>query len=260
MGGLAAHLGARLDDHELFGSEVSLGGDASYGLGGGLACESQRGRGLQGADAVSAVLRLRQHRAAARTEHSATISAWSMARAGKARHFALTVFRRDSEDLIGFASCFGVTSPTCATRPFGYYDNTDRARCAGSGGRGRSGHRRRAALVGDLFLSSTPRTAQAATTSPAGRGHSATVFADYTAPFGLSLGADVRLVGDSFDDTANTTRLDGYALVDLRASFEVLDGLELFGRVENVFDEDYQTAAGYNSARRGAFVGLRGRM
>jgi len=40
----------------------------------------------------------------------------------------------------------------------------------------------------------------------------------------------------------------------------VAEGIELFARVENVFDAGYQTAAGYNSAGRGVFVGVRGRM
>ena len=68
------------------------------------------------------------------------------------------------------------------------------------------------------------------------------------------------MVGDSFDNASNSVELDGYIVFDLRASVPVTQGVELFGRVENVFDEDYQTAAGYAQAGRGAFVGVRTRM
>ena len=54
--------------------------------------------------------------------------------------------------------------------------------------------------------------------------------------------------------------LDGYEVLDIRAAFDVGDSLELFGRVENVFDADYRTVAGYNSPGRGAFLGVRARM
>ena len=90
--------------------------------------------------------------------------------------------------------------------------------------------------------------------------HSATLYADYEAPFGARFGADLRLVGDSFDNAANSVGLDGYTLVDVRAAMPITDAVEIFGRVENVFDEEYQTAAGYAQAGRGAFVGVRTRM
>ena len=91
--------------------------------------------------------------------------------------------------------------------------------------------------------------------------HALTLYADWTSPLaGLVLGGDLRMVGDSFDNTANTTRLDGFVVTDLRASLPLGDVVELFGRIENVFDVEYQTAAGYASPGRGGFVGIRARM
>ena len=43
--------------------------------------------------------------------------------------------------------------------------------------------------------------------------------------------------------------LDGYTLVDFRASYAVSDSLEVFGRIENAFDEDYETIAPLRHAR-----------
>ena len=88
--------------------------------------------------------------------------------------------------------------------------------------------------------------------------HALTASVDWQTPLaGLTLGGDVRLVGDSFENASNTIPLDGYAVVTLRASMPVGDKVELFGRVENVTDAEYQTAAGYASPGRGAFLGAR---
>ena len=89
--------------------------------------------------------------------------------------------------------------------------------------------------------------------------HAATTSID--APVGsFLLGADLRYVSDAFDDARNTVQLDHYALLDLRVEFEAVEGVRLFGRVENVWDEEYRTAAGYGAAGRGAFVGVRGEL
>jgi vitamin B12 transporter len=45
----------------------------------------------------------------------------------------------------------------------------------------------------------------------------------------------------------------------LRASWQVSETIELYGRVENLTDEDYETARGYGTPGRGAFVGVRAR-
>lgn len=83
------------------------------------------------------------------------------------------------------------------------------------------------------------------------------VSADYAWAFGLATGATVTHVSNSFDDPGNFTRLQGYVLVDLRASFPVTDAVELFGRIENLFDERYQTAFRYGQPGRAAYGGVR---
>jgi vitamin B12 transporter len=51
--------------------------------------------------------------------------------------------------------------------------------------------------------------------------------------------------------------LGGYEVLTLRASWDASERVTLFGRVENVRDETYQTAAGYATPGRGAYVGAR---
>ena len=68
------------------------------------------------------------------------------------------------------------------------------------------------------------------------------------------------MVSASFDDAANTVRLGGHALLDLRASWTVSEHWELYGRIENAWDERYQTAAGYATQGRAAYVGVRAKL
>ncbi|MBD3782240.1 MAG: TonB-dependent receptor [Micrococcales bacterium] len=80
-------------------------------------------------------------------------------------------------------------------------------------------------------------------------------------PGGAFAGADLsvaaRYAGKSFDDRANNVTLDDYWLVDLRASYPLVTGIDVYGRIENLFDTDYQTVAGYGTAGRSAYVGVR---
>lgn len=70
------------------------------------------------------------------------------------------------------------------------------------------------------------------------------------------VGTSLIGVGRRYDNLANTIRLDGYALVDLRAETR-LDKDWLFqGRIENLFDADYETAATYNQPGRGLYLTL----
>ncbi|MBL0117198.1 MAG: TonB-dependent receptor [Sphingomonadales bacterium] len=86
---------------------------------------------------------------------------------------------------------------------------------------------------------------------------SANASIDWKTPIGLTIAADILLTGGSFDDLANTVRLNGYQIVTVRASYPVSDRFEIFGRIENLFDESYQTVARYSTYGRNAYVGVR---
>ncbi|SJM68893.1 Outer membrane vitamin B12 receptor BtuB [Brevundimonas diminuta 3F5N] len=87
--------------------------------------------------------------------------------------------------------------------------------------------------------------------------HMANFAADYAFAFGLKTGVAVRYVGETFNNDANTVKVDSYTLVDLRASYPINDTLEVYGRIENAFDEDYQTVLNYGAPGRGVFGGVR---
>jgi vitamin B12 transporter len=51
--------------------------------------------------------------------------------------------------------------------------------------------------------------------------------------------------------------LKGYTLVDLAASYDITKNLEVFGRVENILDEDYEEVKGFGTPGISAFGGLK---
>lgn len=51
--------------------------------------------------------------------------------------------------------------------------------------------------------------------------------------------------------------LDEYWLVTAAASYKVVPGVELYGRVENLLDQDYEEIFGFNSAGVAAYAGVR---
>ena len=66
-------------------------------------------------------------------------------------------------------------------------------------------------------------------------------------------GANLRYSGARADPPF---RLGAYAVLDLTAGYKLSPQLRLLGRIENLFDRDYQTVHGYRQAGRGIFVGL----
>jgi len=94
--------------------------------------------------------------------------------------------------------------------------------------------------------------------------HTASLGLNYRVTDHAKLNLTVRHSG-SFTDTAfdpNTfvsypVRLDGYTVVNLAASYQLDDRWQFFGRVENLFDEQYEDVLGYSGIERGVYVGAR---
>lgn len=191
-------------------------------------------------------------------------------RLGDAQRFVdVAWYRRDSRNLIDFVSCPPVPDPLpaiCASgnRPFGTYDNINRARAEGveveAGAKLGSSFAVRANYSLTVASDRTPGSPLEGNRLARRPRHLANAELAWT-PGGAVSGADlsvaVRYAGKSFDDRANNLRLSDYIVVDLRASYPLAAGIELFGRVENLFDETYQNVATYNTAGRSAYAGVR---
>lgn len=72
----------------------------------------------------------------------------------------------------------------------------------------------------------------------------------------FSLGTAVNLVGSSYDNVANTLKLDGYTTLDLVAEARFGSGWSVQGKIANAFDEDYETSAFYYQDGRSYFLTL----
>lgn len=72
----------------------------------------------------------------------------------------------------------------------------------------------------------------------------------------LSAGASIKHVADRMNDFAFAAMPD-YTVVGVDAAYKINDVAEAYIRIENLFDEDYQTSEGYGTSGRAAFVGLR---
>lgn len=91
--------------------------------------------------------------------------------------------------------------------------------------------------------------------------HSGNLVADWTADR-LTLGAALSYVGKRRDTDfdlfpAQTVVLDDYVLASARIAFRIAPALELFGRVENLGDANYQDVVGYNTPGRSIHGGVR---
>ncbi|MEQ8936790.1 MAG: TonB-dependent receptor, partial [Amphiplicatus sp.] len=87
--------------------------------------------------------------------------------------------------------------------------------------------------------------------------HSVSLNGDWRATKRFSLGATLRYNGEEGDGAGPIER---WTRVDLRASYAATKSLELFGRIENAFDADYQDVLFYGEPGVAAFGGVRARI
>lgn len=170
-------------------------------------------------------------------------------------------FYRKTRNQIDFVSCPSA-NPLCTPGKPGVYDNIAGAKAQGLELEG-AVEVERLTLKANYTYTDTENTS----VGSANRGrelarrprHAANLSADYAWPWDVSTGLAVRYVGRTFDNAANSFVLKDYTVVDLRASWNINDNVEVYGRIENIFDEVYSTTRNYSSPRRGAFAGVRAR-
>lgn len=171
---------------------------------------------------------------------------------------SLTYFDRHTRNLIDFFSCFGVVSPACTLRAFagGYYINVNRAISSGV-------EAEVTAVVTDgleIKVNYTNLTATDPTTGLplARRPHSsANAILTWAPADDWSLGGSVSYVGPRFNDAFASTRLDDSTVVNLFGAYKVTEQYELFGRVDNLFDDRSEPTAGYGRPGIAAYAGIR---
>ena len=173
-----------------------------------------------------------------------------------------TWFHRNTDNLIEFISCPDPLPETgiCANRPNGTYDNVQKALSQGLEVALTLKPTSAFTLVGSYtYLDAENRTPGSAFGLRLSRrpSQSVTVNVDYRWWFGLETGATVSDIGDSYNDPSNSQRLNGYVLAGLRASFPVTHNIAVYGRIDNLFGEVYQTIYQYGVPGRAAYAGIR---
>jgi vitamin B12 transporter len=78
--------------------------------------------------------------------------------------------------------------------------------------------------------------------------------ADYTIDRNSQIGITVRRIEGVVD--VGNIKLDDYTLVDLRGDFQITESLKANARLENAFDEEYETVKGFGTPGRAFYVGV----
>lgn len=262
---LTVTAGVRHDAHRDFGGQTTFGGNAALSLGSTIVRASY----AEGFKAPT-LFQLRSDfgNPALLPETARSFDFGVEQRLlGDALRASVTLFQRRTRNQIDFTPCRADIA-VCAggARPFGTYDNIARARARGMEAELDIRPTERLRVLATYTLADAenrtpghPEFGQALLRRPKS---SLALNADYATGLGLSLGGTLRMVSDSIDRDAfgARVRLDGYALADLRAAYPLSDGVELYGRVENLFDARYQTVLGYGTPGRAAYAGLRVRL
>ena len=258
--------GVRNDDHDDFGSRTTFGANAALALRTGTTLRASYGEGFKAPTLYQLFSAYGNRDLDPETARNFDVGV-EQAFLGDRVRAGVTYFNRRTRNQIDFRNCSPAEQATagsiCVDRPFGVYDNVTRAEADGV----------------EFTLALRPVDALTLTANysyihtenraiGANFGNdlarrpkqTASVNADYLFAFGLSVGGTVSLVDDSFDDAANTTRLDGYALAGIRAEMPIDDRIALYGRVDNLTDARYETVAGYGNYGRAAYGGVRLRL
>ncbi len=255
LDGLTATAGIRYDDHSTFGGETNFAGDIVYSPNNGWTTfRASYGEGFKVPSLFQLFSDFGNDTLQPETSKSWDAGITQQLIDGRLE-FSATLYQRDSDNLINFIGC-PVQTGICTNRPFGTYDNVARARAQGV----ELGLMMRPTdsltfaanytLVdaenrdNDLVLARRPR-------------NSVNASVDYDWAFGLKTGATISHVSSSFDNASNSRSIEGYVLVDLRAAMPITDNIELYGRVENLFDEEYETIFRFGTPGRSAFAGVR---
>lgn len=257
--------GGRYDDHDTFGGHATGQAGAAWRLNGGSTIlRASYGSGFKAPTLYQ--LYSDYGNTGLKPEEADGWDAGIEQRLADGRYvLQASYFGRDTSNLIDFTFCGAAPDPLCTgpagRRRFGYYANVAKTFAQGVELQGQ------AELATRLILSGQYTFTDAEDRSPGSASdglrlqrrpqHTASATLSYSLANGATLAAAVRYAGDSFDDRFESRRLKSYALVDLRGSYPINPHLELYGRVENIADERYETVYQYGTLGRATYGGVR---
>lgn len=263
--GLTLTAGVRHEDHDTYGSHTLGQASAAWALNqGNTVLRASFGQGFRAPGLYELYSEYGNLNLAPEEFDSWDAGVEQRFFGGKAR-VSVTGFQREADNEIRYNSCAsGSTDPLCTPGGvfrYGYYRNVQKTKTQG------------VELIGEvkpaegLTITGNYTYTDAESDSGVNKGKQLTrrpktmgnLSVGYRWPVGLTTTVAARHVGKTFNNDANTVVVKSYTLVDLRASYPINETYEVFGRVENAFDKDYQTILNYGAPGRGAFLGLRAR-
>ena len=258
--GLNLTAGVRHDAHSAFGGHTTGQASAAWALNSGnTVLRASFGQGFKAPSLYQLFSAYGSQTLKLPTLRPETDNSWDL---GVEQHLwnrrlmlSLSYFGRDTRDLIEFVG-------QLPGAPNGGYANIDHA--SAEGVEVQANARLSPAL--SLTANYTYTDAEDLTNSaalPRRPRNAANLAATYVWPTRLTTALAVRYAGPSHDVAydaffnAVPVVLRSYAVVDFRASYPISSRFEVYGRIENLFDEHYETAYQYGSLGRGGFVGVR---
>lgn len=261
LDGLSLTGGVRYDDHETFGGTTTFSASGAYSPNDGdTVIRASYGEGFKAPALFQLFSEFGNFDLDPEESESWDVGITHSFLDGRAQ-VGVTYFERDGTNEIVFLSCAGSLLPPCLVDdpPFGTYDNIALTRADGW----EFGVALQPIDGFDVSLNYSIIDAFDETTGnrlPRRAEETASLVVDYRMENGFGIGTTILVVGDSFDNASNSNRIDGYALADLRVSYGITENLEVFGRIENVTDEEYETVLGFGQPGRSVFGGVRYRM
>lgn len=249
--------GLRYDDHDTFGSNTTAQAGAAWSISHSTLLRVSYGEGFKAPTLFQLFSEFGTPSLAPEASDDWDVGVEQ--RLGESLVLSATYFERDTDNMIDFVSCFGSSLPQCAIQPGGFYENVAKTTTDGlelsltaqlndrlSVDASYTHMNPENATPGSTFgkdLRRRPRESASAEVSYA-----------WSIPLKTTLAA--QYVASSFDDAANRLELEEYVLVDFRTSYQLSEKLELYGRVENLLDEEYETTRRYGTVGRGVYAGF----
>jgi vitamin B12 transporter len=264
--GLTLTAGERYDDHEAFGSHKTGQLAAAWAFDSGMVLRASWGEGFK----APSLYQLYSPYANPQLDPEQS-RGWD---AGVEQHFldratlSATYFQRKTTNQIDFLDCPFPLNAICIApghSTFGYYENLARTRSKGIELQGTFD------ITPEFRISANYTQMKATDESPglATLGQRllrrpdtlANASLSYVWPIRLTTTLAVRYTGSSLDNDfdvfpAARVTLDSYTLLDFRAGWQVSDHVEIAGRVENAFDEDYQTVLRFGTVGRAGYISV----
>ncbi|HTK88275.1 MAG TPA: TonB-dependent receptor [Nitrospiraceae bacterium] len=87
--------------------------------------------------------------------------------------------------------------------------------------------------------------------------HQASLIAGYQPIERLLMNVEYRYVGSRFNDTENTQRMSAFGVVNAQVTYDVTKQFQVYGRVDNLFNERYEEILFFGTPIRSVYGGIK---